>query len=225
MKHKAILNYHDHFANAITRHMETMPDYFKQEISALKELGENYRDEYYKRAKVKVDENSSREVRSRWTQKADVLIKEIFYLLKGRDEKLIPEYLGFRTLSEINRDIERFQAVNQMLAVNEHPGKTDLVNHIDRLAKLKEDGEIVFKRKSESMECKKKAIRTLNEAKDKWDSQYRKVKHLMRGYFWESEVNYRNFFPDGEKRRGRMERDEEMMMEPVEEKINSNTPK
>ncbi len=183
------------FSDGIEKYIEAMPQYFKDEISQFGNIYKTISELTSDNEGVKIDVSATIKEKNEWVETGHKLIKAFYYSVKGTDDKtLMSSYFGVKKLSDIETPEDILNISEQIKTVTRNDSIKYLDEVIDKIINHYNDGCELFKKLKSTKILSGSEVKSLSDAKEKFSRKYNKLKYLLKGYFYDTDVNTKDFF-------------------------------
>lgn len=185
------------FSDGIEKYVETLPQYFKDEISQFGNIYKTISELTSDNEGVKIDVSATIKEKNEWVETGYKLIKAFYYSVKGTDDKtLMSSYFGVKKLSDIETPEDILNISEQVKTVNKNDSIKYLDEVIDKIINHYDKGCELFKKLKSTKILSVSEVKGLSDAKEKFSKKYNKLKYLLKGYFYDTDVNTKDFFTE-----------------------------
>ncbi len=192
---KTIQDFHTFTTNALKPHYESMPQWFKVQVDTIHERYDELKTIHYEHERNKTDKKGAKKNMEEWSCAADALIRKIYYTLKGDgNREVLNAYFEKTSPSKIKKLSERIGCVNRLIEISQHEKRDELEEFMDRLRDIQLNAGELMSMKSKTKMIKKASTKTAKGSRDSWFMQYKKLKASMKAFFYDTEIDYREFF-------------------------------
>jgi 23S rRNA G2069 N7-methylase RlmK/C1962 C5-methylase RlmI len=172
-----------------------MPQYLVDEKNTFDAIYAAMEDTSKSRIFIGVQKTTDLALSNAWTEKAtDALARAKLYLRATAPDK-VREYFAESNGSN-GRKIDHLYAICKVLTVSEHFGHAHLGAVKADLEALKTKGEAIFSAAAQSATEQKTEVERLKEQRERWETQYQKLKFLFRGHFHGTSTDWSMFFSE-----------------------------
>lgn len=183
------------FSDGIEKYVETLPQYFKDEISQFGNIYKTISELTSDNEGVKIDVSVTIKEKNEWFKTGHKLIKAFYYSVKGTDDKtLMSSYFGVKKLSDIETPEDILNISEQIKTVSKNDSIKYLDEVIDKIINHYDNGCELFKKLKSTKILSGSEVKSLSDAKEKFSKKYNKLKFLLKGYFYDTDVNTKDFF-------------------------------
>ncbi len=192
-----VKNIHRLFMSGIKKHFDAMPQYFKDEINAFDRLYFEFTDSITDKEGVKNDVIDSIKEKNEWIENVYKKVKLLYYSVKGTDnKKIMSDYFGTKTLSDIVSFEDLLNVSEQVKIISKHESIKHLDEIVDEIAQLYKDGLNISENLKSNKNLSTEEVKSTTDKKNDFAEKYMKLKYLLKGYFYGTEVNLKDILWD-----------------------------
>ena len=192
-----VKNIHRLFMSGIKKYFDAMPQYFKDEINAFDRLYFEFTDSVTDKEGVKNDVIDSIKEKNEWTENVYKKVKLLYYSVKGTDnKKIMSDYFGTKTLSDIVSFEDLLNVSEQVKIISKHESIKHLDEIVDEIAQLYKDGLNISESLKSNKNLSTEEVKSTMDKKNDFAEKYMKLKYLLKGYFYGTEVNLKDILWD-----------------------------
>lgn len=187
---------HAHFTGAIKPHYNDFPDYFKINIDLLNQLNKSIKVIQDRKISLKSGALEVKVTHGEWSKNVSNAIKDAYFTLKAKHPELLELYFAGESPSSLTTDKKKIKKLEELAALSNMPDRPELKEFTQKLVNLRIEGLNLTDKKGETKSDGKSGSTELDKVLHAYHEQYQKIKYLMRGYFYGTDVDYTTLFKD-----------------------------
>jgi hypothetical protein len=191
-----VKNAHFFFTKAVEGQLEILPQLLKDEIIQLDTYYDILDSTYKVRLGIGVQKSTNSVQTDEWSERVAILLSRTKWHLRAVTTPENVRMYFQETLGTACRKIDRLNAVIKVLTVSEHFGHAHLGAFRVELETLRAEGETIIGASSVSVTDQKTEVEKVKILKAKWETQYQRLRYLLRGYFHGTSTDYTKFFDE-----------------------------